>query len=212
MSLPKEAEDLVQRLQLEPLLPEGGFFRRTHYSDMSVKAPFGDCRAVNAILYMMLRNDCSKMHKLKMDETWHFYHGSPVVLVELDASAPGHCRKTRLGSVLDGLCPQYTVTAGTWFGAFPEGELSLVGSKLTLMLKRRLSVSHQTFLRSECCSRCSCCFCALRFSSVRVTVAVCATVHAVCIVCADRFCVCCSHCTWSAHSCHTSCFSCSCCF
>eukprot|EP00933_Yihiella_yeosuensis_P032471 TRINITY_DN26063_c0_g1_i4.p1 TRINITY_DN26063_c0_g1~~TRINITY_DN26063_c0_g1_i4.p1 ORF type:complete len:169 (+),score=33.55 TRINITY_DN26063_c0_g1_i4:88-594(+) len=127
MSLPKEAEDLVQRLQLEPLLPEGGFFRRTHYSDMSVKAPFGDCRAVNAILYMMLRNDCSKMHKLKMDETWHFYHGSPVVLVELDASAPGHCRKTRLGSVLDGLCPQYTVTAGTWFGAFPEGELSLVG-------------------------------------------------------------------------------------
>ncbi|CAE8599180.1 unnamed protein product [Polarella glacialis] len=122
-----EAQELVRSLQLEPLLPEGGFFRRTHYSDMKTQAPWGASRASNAILYLMLCDNVSKIHRLKMDETWHFYHGSPIVIVELDASVAGQVRRTRLGPVIEGLCPQYTVSAGTWFGAYPEGGLSLVG-------------------------------------------------------------------------------------
>eukprot|EP00434_Breviolum_minutum_P032393 symbB.v1.2.028646.t1/scaffold3053.1/size64650/5 len=95
----------------------------------------------------MMRDNVSKLHRLKVDEAWHFYHGSSVNIVELDSSVPGHARITRLGSVEVGLCPklsclfqehqkgdrfqsrgpQYTVKAGTWFGAFPEGAFALVG-------------------------------------------------------------------------------------
>lgn len=121
------ADELIKRFELEPLLPEGGFFRRTHYSSMPVTTPHGERRAKSAIMYLMQSENCSKIHRLKMDETWHFYHGSPMVLVELDADAPGHCRLTRLGSVIDGLCPQHTVSAGTWFGAYPDGDFALVG-------------------------------------------------------------------------------------
>eukprot|EP00435_Cladocopium_sp_Y103_P052187 s851_g16.t1 len=122
-----EVQKLVENLQLEPLEPEGGFFRRTHYSSTQVQGPDGDGQALSAILYLMLSDNVSKLHRLKVDEAWHFYHGSPVTIVELDSSVAGHVRTTRLGSVELGLCPQYTVHAGTWFGAFPEGAFALVG-------------------------------------------------------------------------------------
>ncbi|CAJ1374204.1 unnamed protein product [Effrenium voratum] len=122
-----DVRELVERLQLEPLLPEGGFFRRTHYSSTEVQGPDGRGRALNAIFYLMLRDNVSKLHRLRVDETWHFYHGASVTIVELDESVQGQLRTTRLGSVVSGLCPQYTVNAGTWFGAYPEGSFSLVG-------------------------------------------------------------------------------------
>eukprot|EP00438_Fugacium_kawagutii_P015396 Skav225156 [mRNA] locus=scaffold1056:306089:308848:- [translate_table: standard] len=111
--LDPQVRKLVEDLQLEPLQPEGGFFRRTHYSNTKVEGPQGEGQALSAILYLMLSENASKIHRLKVDESWHFYHGSPVTIVELDASVHGHARTT----VESGLCPQYTVKAGTWFGA-----------------------------------------------------------------------------------------------
>eukprot|EP00747_Dinoflagellata_sp_TGD_P186614 gnl/TRDRNA2_/TRDRNA2_43729_c0_seq1.p1 gnl/TRDRNA2_/TRDRNA2_43729_c0~~gnl/TRDRNA2_/TRDRNA2_43729_c0_seq1.p1 ORF type:complete len:196 (+),score=26.04 gnl/TRDRNA2_/TRDRNA2_43729_c0_seq1:70-588(+) len=125
------ADELIKQFNLEPLLPEGGFFRRTHYSDQTVKTADSEQRhASNAILYLMLKKNCSKMHRLKQDETWHFYHGSPMVVVELDSGAKEHHRLHMLGPVTSGHSPQHTVKAGTWFGAFSSGELSLVGCSL----------------------------------------------------------------------------------
>ncbi|CAK0807908.1 unnamed protein product [Prorocentrum cordatum] len=94
---------------------------------MSTTAPYGERRSINAILYLMTRTTFSSLHRLKMDEVWHFYHGSPVVIVELDRNTPGQHRQTRLGCVSEGLCPQHTVPAGTWFGAYQEGDFALVG-------------------------------------------------------------------------------------
>ncbi|CAK9099860.1 unnamed protein product [Durusdinium trenchii] len=123
----EHVRELVRNLELEALLPEGGFFRRTHYSTNQVETPDGRGRALSAILYLMLSDNVSKLHRLKVDETWHFYNGSAVNIIELDHEVPGHARMTRLGSVESGCCPQHTVKAGTWFGAFPEGKFALVG-------------------------------------------------------------------------------------
>ena len=51
-------------------------------------------------------------------------------VIELDESAEGHYRVTKLGSdILAGEKVQYTVKAGTWFGSYSnEGsEYSFVG-------------------------------------------------------------------------------------
>ena len=67
MSDGSEVEALVRQLDLEPLLPEGGFFRRTYYADateaVESKAPG---RPLSAILYLMhgdgLRFQCYLSH------------------------------------------------------------------------------------------------------------------------------------------------------
>ena len=60
----------------------------------------------------------SYFHRLQHDETWHFYFGDTLYLYELDNNAAGDMRVTKLGAdILNGEVYQYTVKAGTWFGA-----------------------------------------------------------------------------------------------
>src|SRR5690606_25955736 len=52
----------------------------------------------------------------KSDETWHFYMGSPVKVIEI--TPEGHLIETILGTDLAaGQVPQYTVKAGHWFAS-----------------------------------------------------------------------------------------------
>jgi len=122
--------ELIEQHRLEPLKPEGGYFRRTFYADAAVVAPYTaqSRRAGNAILYLMTEGEFSRAHRLRQDEVWHFYEGGPAEIYEFDAAADGDCRVTTLGRA-PGQLLQYTVTAGTWFAAAPRSGSghSLVG-------------------------------------------------------------------------------------
>ena len=100
------ARAIIDALRLEPLRPEGGYFRQTWRGDTS-----------SAILFLLTRADFSALHSLDRDEVWHFYSGELVEHVQLDP-ANGRVRISRLGvNVLAGEEPQVVVRAGIWQGA-----------------------------------------------------------------------------------------------
>lgn len=98
------AHAIVERLRLEPLPLEGGFFRQTW------RDPAG-----SAIYFLLTPENFSALHRLAQPELWHFYAGDPVEHVRL--SGAGAIR-TRLGpNILAGEAPQLLVPAGAWQGA-----------------------------------------------------------------------------------------------
>ena len=105
---PTDLATLAARYELEPLPEEGGLFRRTW------AGPAGpDGRpAGSAIIALFGAGDLfSAMHRLPIDEVWHFYRGDPLELLLLDPD--GGARVETLGA--DAV--QLTVPAGTWMGA-----------------------------------------------------------------------------------------------
>ena len=111
--------------------PEGGYFKETYRSVESVPgsslpARYGGDRVfATQIYFMLVKRNFSAFHRVASDETWHFYDGSPVVLHLLDHSG---AHRIIIG-IGEGMEPQFTVPAGTWFAAEVEegGEFSLVG-------------------------------------------------------------------------------------
>jgi predicted cupin superfamily sugar epimerase len=67
--------------------------------------------------------DISHFHRIKSDETWHFYAGEELEIYEIDEE--GNLIVTKL----NGLSPQYTVKANRWFGSKPgkDSSFSFVG-------------------------------------------------------------------------------------
>lgn len=109
-----EVEQLIARFGLQPLPDEGGWYRQTW------RAPAGgpDGRpGGTAILYLITRSGFSALHRLRMDEVWHFYAGDPVRLVELDPVAR-QAKSVQLGANFAAdQQPQHVVRGGIWQGA-----------------------------------------------------------------------------------------------
>jgi len=129
------AEEVINILGLIPLEPEGGFFKETYRSKEKVsKAALGgdfpkDMNYSTAIYYMLSGELKSTLHRLPIDEIWHFYLGGPLTIVEL--SPEGDVIKTVLGTdIANGEKLQYTVPAGTWFGAYLNSgtDYTLIGA------------------------------------------------------------------------------------
>src|SRR5580658_644676 len=111
-----EAGHLVSRLGLAPLPGEGGFFARTWTSGVRMA---GGRPCGSAILFLITESDFSALHRLGMDEIWHFHGGDPAELSLLGPVA-GSCRTLVLGPDVAGAhVPQAIVPAGTWQGARP---------------------------------------------------------------------------------------------
>lgn len=114
--------------------PEGGYFVRTYQSCESIEGDhlperFGGLRPIStAIYYLLPGNEFSRLHRIKSDEVWHFYTGSPLILYIL--SPVGDLLEVKLGSNPDGgESFQAVVKAGHWFGASvaDKRSYSLVG-------------------------------------------------------------------------------------
>jgi predicted cupin superfamily sugar epimerase len=108
------AARLIACLGLQRLPGEGGFFRQTWLSPERDAAgrPLG-----SAVLYLMTPEDFSALHRLRMDEVWHFHAGDAVEHVQLDPK-DGSIRRTRLGPAADDEeVPQLIVPGGVWQGA-----------------------------------------------------------------------------------------------
>jgi predicted cupin superfamily sugar epimerase len=83
--------DIQKKFNMQPH-PEGGYYVETHRSKFIIKKEnlpnFGDeenrddfnnftcdhCFSTS-ILYLLRSNDFSALHRIKNDETWHFYMG-----------------------------------------------------------------------------------------------------------------------------------------
>ena len=102
--------------------PEGGWFSEVYRSqeiiDEAALSPrYGSARCISTSIYFLLDSaECSTIHRLKSDEVWHFYQGSPLLVHKIDT-------KGRYSTILLG--PDFeadqhfqtTIPRDTWFGA-----------------------------------------------------------------------------------------------
>jgi predicted cupin superfamily sugar epimerase len=121
--LPPEQQRLITAFGLTPH-PEGGFFRETYRApaqvvrrDDDARAPAPARSASTAIYFMLGHGAVSAWHRIRSDELWHFYAGSPFIIHVLgEGRAP---QSHRLGNPLTdaGASFQVLVPAGLWFAA-----------------------------------------------------------------------------------------------
>ena len=118
----KSAQYWIDHLDLQRH-PEGGFFKETYRSDEQFTGGHlpsryqGDRSFSTAIYFLITDSDCSKLHRIKSDETWHFYEGQPLTIYVL-AEEEVSIRKFHLGRDLEnGQQMQLTIPKNCWFGA-----------------------------------------------------------------------------------------------
>ncbi|SCY81727.1 cupin domain-containing protein [Desulfoluna spongiiphila] len=118
--------ELIAALDLTPH-PEGGYYRETYKSGLCFDAmaenpSFPGRRSTGAAIYFLLEGrDISRMHRIKADELWHFYEGTPLTVHVIHPD--GTLEDIRLGSdIARGETFQALVKAGCWFGASLEGD------------------------------------------------------------------------------------------
>ncbi len=128
----QSAQYWVEKLKLQSH-PEGGYFAETYRSQELIAQAclperyFGDRVFATQIYYLLKHDQKSLFHRVKSDETWHFYEGQPLALYMI--SPTGDFTTVTLGRGHEGFVFQYTVPQGYWFAATVEAEsdFSLVG-------------------------------------------------------------------------------------
>jgi uncharacterized protein len=108
----------VEKLGLEPHL-EGGYFRQTYRSELKIGTLLGfpGARVASTAIYFLLEGEnFSAFHRLRPDEVWHFYAGSPLIVHVIDPA--GSYSSILLGSDPEaGQVFQAVVRAGCWFAS-----------------------------------------------------------------------------------------------
>ncbi|MBU0994456.1 MAG: cupin domain-containing protein [Proteobacteria bacterium] len=102
--------------------PEGGFFRETYRADITLSREalpgrYGGKRTASTAIYFLLESDqVSVFHRIRSDELWHFYHGSPLDIHMIEKN--GAYRTARLGpDHSKGERFQIVVNHGIWMAA-----------------------------------------------------------------------------------------------
>ena len=114
--------------------PEGGYFAEIYRStEMIIKEHlperFNNSRVFSTAIYFLLANDdFSSFHKLKADEIWHFYSGSPMILYEIDKESKLH-KSVLSNDMTKNTAFTKVVKAGNWLAAevTNKDSYSLVG-------------------------------------------------------------------------------------
>jgi len=126
-----DAKYWIDRLGLKPH-PEGGWFKEIYRSDEIITASALPARYTQprnfctSIYFLLEHPDFSAFHKLRSDELWHFYAGSPLSVYRIDNN--GEFKNDILLSGTEGL-PFISIRRNTWFAAevFTPGSYSLIG-------------------------------------------------------------------------------------
>jgi predicted cupin superfamily sugar epimerase len=115
------AQKIIDFLNLLPLDIEGGYFRETYRSELTISAAnlpnvyAGNRSASTCIYYLLTPDTFSAIHRVKSDEIFHFYAGDPVEMLELHPD--GTARTVIISNDLaGGHEPQHVVPAGVWQG------------------------------------------------------------------------------------------------
>lgn len=125
-------QEIKRILQLAPHPVEGGSFRQTYKSGVTVETERGVRSVGTAIYYLLEPGTFSEMHVLTSDEVFHFYLGDPVEMLQLHPD--GRAESFVLGPDLAaGQHLQLTVPAGVWQGTrmLEGGKLALLGCTVT---------------------------------------------------------------------------------
>lgn len=131
------AEEIIKVLELQKHPVEGGCFLETYKSYHTITGSHlppgfgGDRPLATAIFYMLIPGTFSEMHRLKSDEIFHFYSGSPVEMLQLFPDGSG--KKIIIGNdIAQGEIPQVVVPAGVWQGSrlLPGGVYALMGTTM----------------------------------------------------------------------------------
>lgn len=128
-----EIENLVKKLELQKH-PEGGYFKEIYRSEDTVPIEIFPDRNnslkpyrnfCTSIYYLLVHEDVSVFHKIKSDEIWHFYQGSPILLHILNENTGEYLSK-ELGSKNQF---QVIIPKNVWFAAEVKDKnlYSLVG-------------------------------------------------------------------------------------
>ncbi|KAL0908419.1 hypothetical protein M5K25_022913 [Dendrobium thyrsiflorum] len=136
----RKASEIAAMLDLKPH-PEGGYYMETFrdhtvtLSKSQLPQQFKVDRPVSTSIYFLLPSgSVSSLHRIPCAETWHFYMGEPLTVLELHDN--GHFEFTILGSDLEaGHRPQYTVPPNTWFGSFPALDISSYSTDGSVLAK-----------------------------------------------------------------------------
>lgn len=113
---------LADELDLAPH-PEGGWFRQTWASPVTVTLDDGRVRPTATLIYFLLpAGESSAWHRVSSDELWLAHAGA--VTVELGGSGDGPGEGTR--TVVDAVTPQVLVPGGTWQRTLPSSADALV--------------------------------------------------------------------------------------
>ncbi len=116
-----DADKIIGELGLK-VHPENGWFREIYSSEIiiprSALPKRYTCKrsAQTSIYYLLEAWQYTSLHRLKTDELWHFYIGTPLSIEGI--SLDGEIIKIELGNdILNGQRPFAVIPAGTWFGA-----------------------------------------------------------------------------------------------
>lgn len=110
----REAEKLIETLQLEKLAGEGGYFKRVYTFSKDGIALGG------TIYYLMTGQSFSSLHFLPTAEVWYFLEGSEAE--QLVLYPDGTHSLTLLGRASEGRTPLVVVEGGCWQGTRPVQE------------------------------------------------------------------------------------------
>ena len=108
------AEQLIRDLELQPH-PEGGHYAEVHRSTAST-----------SIYFLLAAGEMSRWHRVRSEEIWHFYEGSPRELRQLTPTGTD-LERIVLGPVSDRERPVHCVPRNYWQAARSRGGFTLVG-------------------------------------------------------------------------------------
>ncbi len=124
--------DIIKSLGLKPHPIEGGYFRRTYESDLSIERGDSSRKILTSIYYMLTHNSphgC--LHRNKSDIIHFFHLGSPIKYLII--SSDGRLKEQTLGpNILAGESLQFVVNAGDWkVSQLCSGEYGLLSEAVT---------------------------------------------------------------------------------
>ncbi len=108
------AEQLIRDLELQPH-PEGGHYAEVHRSATST-----------SIYFLLASGEISRWHRVRSEEIWHFYEGSPLELLQLTPDG-AELERIVLGLPSDRERPAHCVPPEYWQAARSRGAFTLVG-------------------------------------------------------------------------------------
>jgi len=120
----RDAQYWIDRYELVEH-PEGGYFHETHRSVEKIPSGAlpsrygGERRMSTAIYYLVKGERPALLHRLKSEEIWHFYAGSPVTVYIINGKGALSHVTLGPGDEHDHV-HQAIIPAGSWFGAIVE--------------------------------------------------------------------------------------------
>ncbi|PWA75448.1 hypothetical protein CTI12_AA242430 [Artemisia annua] len=143
------ASEVASKLNLKPH-PEGGFFSET-FRDTSITLTTSQLppphykvdRPISTAIYFLLPSgSVSHLHRIPSSETWHFYLGEPLTILELDEK-DGSVKLTCIGqNIIENQLLQYTTPPNVWFGAFPTNDYDISADYKVLKKAPRDAETH----------------------------------------------------------------------